>query len=307
MKRTFADFEDKEKLACYSDKNDKRPHEITYASGIKRLFECDKCPHSFMKSIGVVTLRKVWCPYCANQALCGDRSCKYCFEKSYEHHSNGLATHWSGFNDKDAHEVFKCSNTKYFHHCVECDHHFLMSPASIVGKGTWCNFCANRDRCPESANCNKCFENTFASFDFKKVSCWSESNEHSPYDYALASHHYAWFDCSECSECFKMRIDKVTLRDQWCPNCQTNKSSKNVESISTKLMTYKGVTFTKENVVKCNGRFLRWDFVVTNGPKVFYIENDNQHGKKHENPKGQGFEGWESILRRPKSQGPSKG
>lgn len=36
------------------------------------------------------------------------------------------------------------------------------------------------------------------------------------------------------------------------------------------------VTFTKEVVVKCNGRNLRWDFVVTTGQNVFYIENDGE-------------------------------
>ena len=275
--RSFADFHDKAKLACFSIKNDKRPHEITYASGTKWLFHCDKCPHSFMKSIDTVTLRGVWCPFCANQALCGDRNCKTCFEKSYEYHAGALAEHWSSKNAKMAHEVSRGSNKKYYHHCIECEHDFLMNPSSILGKKYWCNFCANRARCPESEDCSKCFANTFASWDAEKVSCWASRNVGVPYDYARASHHHAYFDCKDCRKCFRMRIDKVTVRDQWCPNCQTSKSSKNVEALSSVLQSFAGITFTKENVVKCEGRNLHWDFVVSNGANVFYIENDGEH------------------------------
>lgn len=276
MKRTFADFEDKAKLACFSDKNDKRPEEITYASGVKRLFECDKCPHSFMKSIDVVTLKGVWCPYCANQALCGDRDCKTCFEKSYEHHAGDLAKYWSPKNIKKPHEVLKGSGTKYYHHCVKCSHDFLMRPNCILGyKKYWCNFCANRARCPKSDNCSTCFEKTFASFDKEKVSCWSARNDGVPYDFARASHHYAYFDCRDCSKSFRMRIDKVTCRLQWCPKCSL-KASKNVVAISKALNKVANVNYKPEVSVKCEDRNLRWDFAVKNGGKVFYIENDGE-------------------------------
>lgn len=283
MKRSFADFEDKEKLACFSDKNDKRPHEIAYATGKKFIFECRKCGHQFAKSISKVTIMNRWCPYCGNQELCGDKSCLYCFEKSYENHSNGLAKHWSDKNEKKAHEVYKRSGVKYFHHCVKCDHHFFMSPEKI-GRGAWCNFCANRARCPESANCDKCFQNTFASYSADKVACWSSSNERRPYDFALYSHRYALFDCQECSKSFRKMIAKAAYADQWCPECASNKASRNVESISAKLMSHEKVKFTKENVVKCSGRHLRWDFVVANGTNTFYIENDGiQHFSMEKN------------------------
>lgn len=277
MKRSFADFEDKQKLACFSDKNDKLPHEITHVSGRKMLFDCDKCLHTFYKRICHVTMDNSWCPYCSDQLLCGDIECTYCFEKSYAYHAGELAKHWSDRNTKKAHEVIRGSGTKYFHHCVECDHHFLMSPQSIIGKDTWCNFCANRARCPESDNCEKCFANTFASYDPEKVACWSSSNEKGPYEFAVASHHYAFFDCDVCNTHFRKRIDKVSIVDQWCPTCQKKGSSKNVEAISKKLNGIQGVTFTTEKSVKCNGRNLRWDFVVKHGNNmVFHIENDGE-------------------------------
>ena len=63
MKRTFADFEDKAKLACFSDENEKRPHEIAYGSSKVYLFECDKCNHEMYQAIHGVTRGRSWCGF----------------------------------------------------------------------------------------------------------------------------------------------------------------------------------------------------------------------------------------------------
>jgi len=102
FKKTFEDFgkeseKNKEKVKCFVPElnGNTFPHQIAYSS-------CDKCPHHFSKRIHKIT-KGSWCPYCANQALCGDRDCTCCFEKSYEYHAGELAQYWSHLNDKKPH------------------------------------------------------------------------------------------------------------------------------------------------------------------------------------------------------------
>ena len=135
----------------------------------------------------------------------------------------------------------------------------------------------NKVRCPEERGCHDCIRRTFASYDPYKVACWSSRNEESPYQFALAAHDYAYFDCDICKTSFRMRLDKVSA-GQWCPTCHIYGSSKNAENIVKKLKKLPNVTFRTEIVVTCNRRNLRWDFVVSNGDKVFHIETDGiQH------------------------------
>lgn len=49
-----------------------------------------------------------------------------------------------------------------------------------------------------------------------------------------------------------------------------------MQAISKALNAIDDVTYTKENTVKCNGRNLRWDFVVQNGNNLFHIESDGE-------------------------------
>ena len=284
LKKTFQDFgkeseKNKEKVECFVPElnGNTFPHQIAYSSGKKGIFKCNKCPHHFSKQISKIT-RDSWCVYCSNQDLCGDKDCTYCFKKSYEYHAGELAQYWSHLNDEKPHEVFKGSITKYYHKCVKCDHHFHMSPDKILRRRQWCNFCANKVRCPEERDCHDCFRRSFASYNPDRVACWSSRNKKSPYQFALAEHSYAYFDCNICTTSFEKRLDKVSIYGQWCPTCHIYGSSKNAESIAKKINKLQGVTFTMENVVICNGRKLRWDFVVSNGNNIFHIETDGiQH------------------------------
>ena len=248
LKKTFQDFgkeseKNKEKVECFVPElnGNTFPHQIAYSSGKKGIFKCNKCPHHFSKKISKIT-RDSWCVYCSNQDLCGDKDCTYCFKKSYEYHAGELAQYWSHLNDEKPHEVFKGSITKYYHKCVKCDHHFHMSPDKILRRRQWCNFCANKVRCPEERGCHDCFGRSFASYNPDRVACWSPRNEKSPYQFALAEHSYAYFDCDVCTTSFQKRLDKVSA-GQWCPTCHIYGSSKNAESIAKKINKLQGVTF----------------------------------------------------------------
>ena len=91
-KRSFSDFEDKNKVNAWSEKNELKAHEVKIYSNKKAIFKCynEDCGHEFESRIGHVADGH-WCPFCSrNKRLCEEKSCKLCVKKSF-----------ASFHDKD--------------------------------------------------------------------------------------------------------------------------------------------------------------------------------------------------------------
>lgn len=67
----------------WSDKNEKRPQEVTKASHQFAIFDCKYCKHSFDATPNRMRNSTFYCPYCSNKKLCGKIDCDTCFAKSY--------------------------------------------------------------------------------------------------------------------------------------------------------------------------------------------------------------------------------
>ena len=82
--RSLAGWNNKERLKCFLEgdllNRGKFSHQIALSSNKHYWFKCDKCPHEFNSSICNVTKlnRPTWCPYCANQKVCGKDECSHC-------------------------------------------------------------------------------------------------------------------------------------------------------------------------------------------------------------------------------------
>ena len=106
-------------------------------------FDCDKCPHSFHSCLNSVIGLNSWCPYCANQKLCNDNDCVFCYNNSFASYDENKVECWSNKNKKQPRDVFKHSGKKYLFKCDECNEDFK-SVLSSISNGTWCPICKNK-------------------------------------------------------------------------------------------------------------------------------------------------------------------
>ena len=277
--KSFLSFDDKDKLNCWSYKNILKPIEVFKNSNTKFIFKCKKCDHEFESSLNSVT-RGRWCPFCSNNKLCGQESCTYCYEKSFASFDDkDKVKCWSDKNILKPIEVFKGGDQKIIFKCNKCSHEFESIISSITNGG-WCIFCANKNLCGQES-CTSCFVKSFASFDKDKLKCWSDKNRFKPIEVFKNSRQKIIFKC-KCGNEFKSRIDSVTKKNgTWCPFCNASKNKfiRKLFEIFDKM----NMKYNVEVSVKCEGRNLRWDMIVYNNEREFYIESD---GEQHFSVKG---------------------
>ncbi len=197
----------------WSDKNEVQPRQIFKNTKIKYLFNCKNCNHEYLKPPGSINEGN-GCPYCANCILCNDETCITCFNKSFASNRD-KAKYWSVLNKKNARDVFKSDNNKYWFKCNECHHNFEIG-LNHVTEGKWCSYCSHHQLC-DNELCTFCFENSFASH--KKSQYWSGKNKIKPRDIFLTSHLKFIFNCDICNYEFTRQISCIS-RGDWCPICK---------------------------------------------------------------------------------------
>ena len=86
FEKSFASFDDQEKLSCWSKKNILKPEQVSKGSSKNYIFDCKKCKHEFSARLSKVSGNtRRWCNYCGNKKLCEDINCKICYEKSFQY------------------------------------------------------------------------------------------------------------------------------------------------------------------------------------------------------------------------------
>jgi hypothetical protein len=139
--KTFASF-DKNKVECWSNKNDLMPSEVFKSSGEKFKFDCNICSHEFESILRDIT-KGIWCPYCCNppKKIC---TCDICFHKTFASFEEKYKIEcWSKKNKLMPNEVFKSSHKKIKFDCNICSHEFEKRLFDITNGG-WCQFCKNK-------------------------------------------------------------------------------------------------------------------------------------------------------------------
>jgi very-short-patch-repair endonuclease len=213
--KSFASYEDKDILNRWSKMNKDKdgkiitPRDIFKVSGVKYLFDCNICLHSFETTPAHLKENK-GCIYCANQKLCNDINCKICFEKSFASHPK--SQYWSDKNELKPRDVFKVSGKSYIFDCI-CGHQFEKK-LNNVSKDTWCPYCVNKKLC-NIINCKSCFEKSFASHE--KSQFWSDKNELKPREVFKSSGIKYIFNCS-CNHEFEKCLDSINSGG-WCIYC----------------------------------------------------------------------------------------
>lgn len=124
---------------------------------------------------------------------------------------------WSKKNNTSPNNVALYSNKKYWFDCSECNHSFDKILNDIVGKNSWCAYCANQKIC----DCQICFKKSFASHPKSKY--WSIKNKINPNKVFKYSNKKYWFDCKNCNHEFYTAISSITYRKNWCYYCGNKK------------------------------------------------------------------------------------
>jgi hypothetical protein len=208
------------------DENDIDSRNIHKYSNKNFKFKCTECNHIFITSPNKVSIGN-WCKYCANQELCNNQDCTYCFKKSFKSHIK--YNMWSDDNIIDARYVSKSSHTKYIFKCAVCTHSFECSPANIT-RDRNCSYCTNKKLC-QSEDCNICYNKSFASCEKSKY--WSKQNSIIPrYVFKCSNKKYE-FNCNYCNLKFVITPNNV-VNNRWCSKCR-NKTEKKLYEILKEL------------------------------------------------------------------------
>jgi len=212
-------FASHEKSKYWSDKNELLPRQVFKVSAKKYLFNCDKCKHEFINDPSHVSIGR-WCPYCCipQKQLCGNLSCRDCFDKSFASHEK--AKYWSDKNELKPELVLKMGDKKIWFNCDKCNHDFEKQ-IKYVSKDGWCPYCVNQKLC-DINDCKECFDKSFASHEKSKY--WSNKNELKPRQIFNGSGNKFWFNCDKCNHDFEKTIGDVTgEKNGWCPYCANKK------------------------------------------------------------------------------------
>ena len=218
--RSFASHE---KAQYWSDLNDVKPDEVFKCSHVKYWFDCDKCDHSFENSLNNVN-SGYWCAYCSNKKICCDENCDYCHKNSFASHEK--AQYWNIYNGIEPYEVSRCSHTKYWFDCNECEHSFEIPLKNIVLDDHWCTYCSNQKLCDEK-ECEECYYKSFAKND--KAKYWSDKNSEKPRNIFPSNKNKYFFDCHKCGHVFLQRISDISFKGSWCIFCSGSSLCENDE------------------------------------------------------------------------------
>ena len=166
-------FASNSKSQYWSIKNELKPENVLKSSGKKYWFNCEKCSHTFDKSLDSISGKNSWCPYCSKppKKLCDNENCIECFNKSFLSHEK--SKFWSIKNKLNPRQIFKNSNNKYLFNCV-CNHENEIS-LNNINAGNWCSYCSiPQQKLCGNNECNSCFDKSFKSHIKSKY--WSNLN-----------------------------------------------------------------------------------------------------------------------------------
>jgi very-short-patch-repair endonuclease len=263
-------FSEHPKSKFWSDRNEKKPNELSLNSHKKFWFDCE-CGHTFESSLLNINKANNWCPYCSkpSQKLCDNKNCKSCFDNSFASHPKCI--YWSNENEITSRQVFRGADRKKFKFNCDCGHKLEMVVKNITSKGHWCSYCSHQKLC-ENNECNICFNNSFASIERSK---YLHNKTENPRSLFKSTNKIFEFDCDLCNKVFKCQLSDVT-KGVWCSFC-VNKT----EQILFNKLKDCYITLERQYKIEwCknskSNRYLPFDFVIVERKVIIELD-----GKQH--------------------------
>lgn len=213
-------------VSFWSEKNEKKPYEVSRYCNKKFWFDCNVCGHEIYCPLSYIR-DGLCCGFCNGERLCLDSSCDTCHEKSFASHP--MAIYWSLQNDKMPREVCKRSDKKFVFDCGDCGHSFQTALFSIQND-KHCPYCSNQRLCSE-ANCQVCLEKSCASHERMNAS-WSPMNPLKARDVFLQSNKKFMFDCVVCHHIYTATPNHHIRYDSGCAYCSNKRLCEKEECIT---------------------------------------------------------------------------
>ena len=258
-------FSQHPKSKFWSNRNEKKPDEVSLNSHKKFLFDCE-CGHTFESSLLNINQANNWCPYCSNKKLCDNKNCKSCFDNSFASHPKSID--WSNENELTPRQVFKGADRKKFKFNCECGHKLEMVLKQVSSQGHWCSYCSHQKLC-ENKECSMCWNNSFASIERSK---YLNDKNINPRSLFKSTNKKFDFDCDVCNKTFSCQLSDIT-KGVWCSFCVNKTELILFNKLKEKYNTLK----TQYKVDWCkNIKRLPFDFVIEE--RKIIIELD---GKQH--------------------------
>jgi very-short-patch-repair endonuclease len=212
-------FASNQKSKYWSSKNKLKPEDIlNNRSHTKYWFYCIKCKHDFDIALSHIHEGK-WCKYCNSGALCEDLNCLFCLYKSFA--SNLRSRNWDTEKNGDLKPrdiTRSCGKVCYF----VCEYgHSFCKKINYIYNGKWCSVCCNSKRLCLNENCQKCFNNSFASHPKTIYWNYEKNNQIKPREVFRCNKNKFWFSCIICMHIFDISLDNVS-EGKWCKYCKGN-------------------------------------------------------------------------------------
>ena len=264
----------------YEKNNNINPRQIFKNSNTKYYFNCNKCNHHFDIALNFLNKKEnnLYCSYCLNtqSKLCDDNNCKLCYEKSFASHKMAEYWNYDKNNNINPRNVFKNTHTKYYFNCDKCNHDFDIGLSDLIQKdnNVYCPYCMNtQSTLCDDKNCKLCFERSFASHE--KAAYWNyeKNNNINPRKLFKNTHIKYYFDCDKCNNSFKIRLDDITNKNNWCSLCK-NKTEKIVYDyllLNKNFKINKEVKFDWSKNEKTN-KYFKYDICIENYKLIIEID-----------------------------------
>ena len=223
LERSFAK---NPRSACWSQKNDKDPHEVLCFSNKRFWFDCEECGHELHMPLNAVSGGQ-WCVYCRGSKLCEGPSCATCHEKSFASHP--MAIHWSFQNKKTPRQICKRSDQKCWFDCRDCGHSFEAALYSVQND-KHCPFCSNQRLCSEEC-CQVCLVKSCASNE-RMTASWSPENALRARDVFLQSNKKVIFNCIVCHHRHQTAPNGYCSRTGSCVYCANQRLCEKEDCLS---------------------------------------------------------------------------
>ncbi|CAM9494287.1 unnamed protein product, partial [Phaeothamnion confervicola] len=236
LPRSFAGFEDADKVNAWSPRNPDRPSQVTLHSSCKRLFHCSLCDHDFDMSIAHITSsRRSWCYFCSGHRICENSDvCATCLPRTFAGFDNARKiAAWSAKNMDKPHQIAISSREKRWFDCDVCGHDFQATLNNVtMAERRWCSYCARKLLCEASATCTFCYPRSFASYQNAKiVADWSSRNPDLPHQVFMGCNDKKWFQCSDCNHEWQVAPSTITGQGVGCPYCANSKMCEETDCI----------------------------------------------------------------------------
>lgn len=188
----------------WSEKNEKKPTEVTSQSSYKAVWVCPTCKHEFKAEVRRVVANEIECPVCTGKvAIAG--------YNSFADEHPELVPLWSINNDKKPTEVTSTYSYSALWCCPTCGEEYRGKVRDMVLGAVTCPVCTGRKV--------RAGYNSFADEHPDIPYIWSEKNDKKSTEVASTSSYDAIWYCPTCKQEFHREVRRMTAGFDECPIC----------------------------------------------------------------------------------------